>query len=333
MQLVVKHTFLEFVDDCDPAVTQPRTRLLTDSAVVASDTTSIPGSCTSDLVESGQDSCDGYEGSHPQSASPHLLFTEYPSPSPSPWRRPARWVHDGNASMDVCGLHMPPLNLPRLDDAAHAGCYWPDALDPAMDGYHYTGSGPSPFLAPWEHLGHNDSPHETFVAQQAEWQSHSYALGDEAVRQECFDDDPAASRTTVMLRDLPASLTRGGLLELLDAEGFDGAYDFVYLPFNFSSGVGLGYALVNLVTPVDARRCVRNFQGFTAWPMVGGSTCTVRWSEPHQGLLQHVERYRSSPVMHASVPDEWKPIVLQNGVRVPFPPPTKAIKAPKIRKK
>eukprot|EP00439_Symbiodinium_sp_Y106_P038344 s1688_g4.t1 len=37
----------------------------------------------------------------------------------------------------------------------------------------------------------------------------------------------------------------------------------------------------------------------------------------------HVERYRNSPVMHRSVPDEYKPVIFKNGVRKKFPRPTK----------
>merc|ERR1740123_2226645 len=40
-------------------------------------------------------------------------------------------------------------------------------------------------------------------------------------------------RTTVMLRNLPNDYTRDMLLALLDKEGFQGKYNFVYLPMDF----------------------------------------------------------------------------------------------------
>jgi hypothetical protein len=49
------------------------------------------------------------------------------------------------------------------------------------------------------------------------------------------------------------------------------------------------------------------FFGFPSWDIcfsVTRQVCEVRWSGPHQGLEAHVERYRNSPVMHKSVPDE-----------------------------
>lgn len=138
-------------------------------------------------------------------------------------------------------------------------------------------------------------------------------------------------RTTVMMRNLPAGYTRSQLMDLIDSEGFGGKYNFLYLPIDFSVGSSLGYAFINLVTPCDAEALFRGFTGFSRWTTPSEAVCSVSWSEPHQGFLQHVERYRSSPVMHSTVADEWKPIILKDGVRVPFPPSAKKIRAPKVR--
>merc|ERR1719410_1359358 len=118
-------------------------------------------------------------------------------------------------------------------------------------------------------------------------------------------------KTTVMMRNLPAGLTRAALLELLEGEGFEGSFDFVYLPMDFASKVCLGYAFVNFISASDAERCWQVFEGFTDWGMGSEKACTVTWGDPYQGLDAHVERYQNSPVMHHSVPDEWKPIILQ----------------------
>ncbi len=55
------------------------------------------------------------------------------------------------------------------------------------------------------------------------------------------------------------------------------------------------------------------------------------WAHPHQGLRENVQRYRNSPVMHESMPEAFKPLLLVNGREVPFPPPTRPIKPPKAR--
>jgi len=135
-----------------------------------------------------------------------------------------------------------------------------------------------------------------------------------------------------MIRNMPSSYTRDMLLELVDSMGFAGAYDFVYLPIDFKSQVGLGYALINFVSVSDAKRCFEHFEGYYNWIVPCDTVCTVAWSSPTQGLEAHIERYRNSPVMHHSLPDEWKPITLRQGMRTHFPPPSKAIKTPKVRK-
>jgi hypothetical protein len=144
-------------------------------------------------------------------------------------------------------------------------------------------------------------------------------------------DGALDDRTTVMLRNIPNRYNRNILLNLLNTQGFECKYDFVYLPMDFRNSVNLGYAFVNLTTNSDAIRLMAQFQNFHAWSLDSPKVCEVSWAHPHQGLLAHVERYRNSPVMHQSMPDEFKPMVFQNGRRVPFPQPTKAIRAPKLR--
>merc|ERR1712113_1012642 len=57
------------------------------------------------------------------------------------------------------------------------------------------------------------------------------------------------SRTTVMLRNLPNHYTADLVLAMLDAEGFAGLFDFLYLPIDLKSHACLGYAFINLVHP------------------------------------------------------------------------------------
>mmetsp|Transcript_102858 Transcript_102858/g.286435 ORF Transcript_102858/g.286435 Transcript_102858/m.286435 type:complete len:400 (+) Transcript_102858:103-1302(+) len=139
------------------------------------------------------------------------------------------------------------------------------------------------------------------------------------------------SETTVMLRNIPNRYTQTMLLSLLDEHDFKLHYDFVYLPMDFRNGVNLGYAFVNLLTHEDALRFMETFEGFSRWFFDSAKVCEVSWAHPHQGLNEHVERYRNSPVMHPTMPEEYKPMIFKDGARVPFPLPTKAIRAPKLR--
>eukprot|EP00747_Dinoflagellata_sp_TGD_P221864 gnl/TRDRNA2_/TRDRNA2_93643_c0_seq1.p1 gnl/TRDRNA2_/TRDRNA2_93643_c0~~gnl/TRDRNA2_/TRDRNA2_93643_c0_seq1.p1 ORF type:complete len:532 (+),score=76.35 gnl/TRDRNA2_/TRDRNA2_93643_c0_seq1:62-1657(+) len=143
------------------------------------------------------------------------------------------------------------------------------------------------------------------------------------------------SRTTVMLRNVPPGYSRAMLLRLLDAQGFAGKYNFVYLPVDFSNGgTILGHALVSLISSADAHCLLARFHGLRDWgvPCCGlAEACEAVWSEPRQHLKEHIERYRNSPVMHPSMPDNYKPLLFADGQPIPFPAPTKAIRLPRIR--
>merc|ERR1711977_264384 len=62
------------------------------------------------------------------------------------------------------------------------------------------------------------------------------------------------SRTTVMMRNIPNTLTRDMLLDIINTEGFVGCYDFVYLPMDFKSMAALGYSFINFMDSEDAER-------------------------------------------------------------------------------
>lgn len=136
--------------------------------------------------------------------------------------------------------------------------------------------------------------------------------------------------TTVMLKNIPNNLSRTALLELFDAAGFQGFYDFVYLPIDQDSDVNVGYAFVNLTDADAGQEFWKVFNGFCEWGWDRASTkvCYLEWSQM-QGLDAHVQRYRNSPLLHARMPDKRRPILLHEGVRVEFPPATCSVKAPR----
>eukprot|EP00440_Ansanella_granifera_P050719 gb/GFBE01054970.1/.p1 GENE.gb/GFBE01054970.1/~~gb/GFBE01054970.1/.p1 ORF type:complete len:254 (+),score=63.71 gb/GFBE01054970.1/:1-762(+) len=140
-------------------------------------------------------------------------------------------------------------------------------------------------------------------------------------------------KTTVMLRNVPSNYSRAKLMDLLQREGFGKSYDFLYVPIQFSSNALFGYAFINLVDNATMIRFWNHFQNFTRWGIPSDRVAEVTWSWKHQGLAQHIERYRNSPVMHESMPEECKPVIMRNGVRIPFPPPTKRIQQPRLRTK
>jgi len=144
-------------------------------------------------------------------------------------------------------------------------------------------------------------------------------------------DIDESERTTVMLKNLPKGLSRAMLLELLDRKGFAKQCNFVYLPVEFTRRSCMGYAFVNFEHPSMVSEFWRAFEGLTDWPVPSSKICRVTWSSPLQGLAEHVDRFRNSPLMHTTVPDECRPILLRGGMRVPFPAPTKTLRAPRPR--
>jgi hypothetical protein len=150
---------------------------------------------------------------------------------------------------------------------------------------------------------------------------------------DCSGDADAAqgaTRTSVMLCNLPNSYTRQMLAKLLDEEGFAGTYDFVYMPIDFKSRLSLAYAFINLVSAKDAKRFWKVFHGYSNWAVPSHKVARVNWSEV-QGLVSNIDRYRNSPVMHEAVPDEFKPAVFSGSERISFPAPTGKIWAPRRR--
>jgi hypothetical protein len=132
-------------------------------------------------------------------------------------------------------------------------------------------------------------------------------------------------RTTVVLRNLPSHLSRSELVKLLDDAGFNEKYDFVYLPTNFRNMTVFGYAIVNFSAPADAEAALEHFRGTD----VDGQAMITEWSKSQQGYDDLVCRYRDSPVMHTSVPDKHKPIILAKGRVQTFPPPTEPLQLPR----
>lgn len=180
----------------------------------------------------------------------------------------------------------------------------------------------------------------TRAADTSEDEAESPA-GEETVRRspslcwadESEDDAVEIEKTTVMLRNVPYNVSRDAVVKMMDDAGFNGLYDFIYLPIDFRSKSGFGYAFINMTSNAAALKFFEHFNGFTEWPMKSQKVAEVTWSEPSQGLDIHVDRYRSSPVMHEVVPDEFKPAMYSGGLRVPFPVPLKAIRAPRFRRR
>jgi hypothetical protein len=166
-----------------------------------------------------------------------------------------------------------------------------------------------------------------YAAVDDSWSSFQWAEDVSALSNTC----ESLGYTSIMMRNIPNNYTRAHVLKLLEKEGFSGAYDFFYLPIDLKTKSGLGYAFINFVNHESAIAFQKHFDGFSNWVATSGKVCKVTFSDRIQGLKQHVERYRNSSIMHESVPDEFKPMLFENGVPVRFPAPTKNVVVPQER--
>jgi hypothetical protein len=134
---------------------------------------------------------------------------------------------------------------------------------------------------------------------------------------------------TIMMRNLPKGYTREQLKQVLDLEGYFSKFDFLYVPYDFKTLTILGYAFINFISPDDAQRFRKDFAGFRRWGVPSGKVCNLSWANAdQQGLDTNVERYRNSSVMHKSVPESCKPMVLVGGILVKFPKSSKKLWPP-----
>jgi RNA recognition motif-containing protein len=140
------------------------------------------------------------------------------------------------------------------------------------------------------------------------------------------------SRTTIIVKNLPEGCTHNELHRILDEVGLGGLYNFIYVPFDFKKNIVLRYGFVNFEQHTQAVKAMASLDGFSGWAVDSEKGCEVEWGGAQQSLQANIERYRNSPLMHVSVPDEYRPVVFKRGVRVAFPAPTRVVKPLKLRK-
>merc|ERR1712007_388967 len=112
-------------------------------------------------------------------------------------------------------------------------------------------------------------------------------------------------------------MTRDRMQRVLREQGFVDTYDFLYLPMDFEKAQCFGFAIINFV---DGSIAAAALDLFSKTVVFGQQVC-AEWKETHHGLAALIEKYRNSKVIHADVPEGYKPLVLSNGKPVPFPAP------------
>lgn len=128
--------------------------------------------------------------------------------------------------------------------------------------------------------------------------------------------------TTVMLRNIPQKFDREMLLADLEDRGFKGLFDFFYLPVDFNTTNSMGYAFINFVSEVAVGRFRELYTGLRLSDD-SAKICEVADAKT-QGKARNLEYYRNSSVM--GMDEAYHAVSLENGIRVPFPKPTRALK-------
>merc|ERR1712151_393 len=75
----------------------------------------------------------------------------------------------------------------------------------------------------------------------------------------------AAPQTTLILRNLPSTLTRSMVKDMLWSEGFANHVTFIYLPMNLRQSGNFGYAFVDFDCGNVAEQCKEKLDGFMGW--------------------------------------------------------------------
>merc|ERR1712048_5082 len=141
-------------------------------------------------------------------------------------------------------------------------------------------------------------------------------MGDESqVKREPPMPIPQHSRTVAIIKNVPPEYTRDSLLELIDQQGFQGLYDFFYLPMTFETELNHGYAFINFTTTQSFEKFREVFDGFSEWTIPSDRICEVSFCDKFSNLNDCIEAHRSCPIMHSSVEDRFKPVILANGKR------------------
>jgi len=124
--------------------------------------------------------------------------------------------------------------------------------------------------------------------------------------QEILNNMMSEEITTLMIRNMPARLKQGDLVTQLDADGFAGTYDWLYMPSIVAvkssakasvktKGRTKGYAFVNFITPEFAVLFKAKWHGQKRWGMNGKNSLnlTVSTIQGKEKNKEHFMRGKS----------------------------------------
>eukprot|EP00929_Paragymnodinium_shiwhaense_P000688 TRINITY_DN100921_c0_g1_i1.p1 TRINITY_DN100921_c0_g1~~TRINITY_DN100921_c0_g1_i1.p1 ORF type:complete len:377 (-),score=72.13 TRINITY_DN100921_c0_g1_i1:250-1380(-) len=123
-------------------------------------------------------------------------------------------------------------------------------------------------------------------------------------------------KTTMMLRNIPNKYTQAKLLNEIDQCGFEGSYNFFYLPMDVHNRSNVGYAFINFKTEPEASNFKAVFSQHCFQRFHGRKVALV-CSAHVQGLEQNIRHFENRAVTHAKN-DQYRPVVIHQGSRISF---------------
>eukprot|EP00419_Tripos_fusus_P032353 CAMPEP_0172781586 /NCGR_PEP_ID=MMETSP1074-20121228/203505_1 /TAXON_ID=2916 /ORGANISM="Ceratium fusus, Strain PA161109" /LENGTH=407 /DNA_ID=CAMNT_0013618563 /DNA_START=244 /DNA_END=1467 /DNA_ORIENTATION=+ len=132
----------------------------------------------------------------------------------------------------------------------------------------------------------------------------------------------SSKQSTIMLRNIPNRCNRASITQQLEAHGFGGAYDLVYVPIDKTVGnLNLGYAFVNFREEEDCSRFREAFNGKRAKVLFPNS-CSDKVLIIAPASVQGRDAYlkRLSSFVWPAGSDNWQPLIFDdNGQRIRLP--------------
>eukprot|EP00437_Effrenium_voratum_P011483 CAMPEP_0181455848 /NCGR_PEP_ID=MMETSP1110-20121109/30965_1 /TAXON_ID=174948 /ORGANISM="Symbiodinium sp., Strain CCMP421" /LENGTH=295 /DNA_ID=CAMNT_0023580237 /DNA_START=15 /DNA_END=903 /DNA_ORIENTATION=+ len=121
-------------------------------------------------------------------------------------------------------------------------------------------------------------------------------------------------KTTVMLRNIPNRYSQASLLQEIDAAGYEGTYDFFYLPMDTQNRTNVGYAFINFLTPQDLERFMTGFAAYAFQQHCSQKLAQVSLAHI-QGFIENIRHFSNRAVAH-SRNSQYRPVVVHRGVRM-----------------
>lgn len=96
-------------------------------------------------------------------------------------------------------------------------------------------------------------------------------------------------RTTLMIRNIPNKYSQQQMVSVLRNAGFEGSFDFFYLPCDFRNKCNLGYAFVNFCTSRAGARLFREFHQKRWDEQSSRKICEVTFArvQGREALIEH----------------------------------------------